>query len=120
MKPQTPQSQRESRAVWVKRYEKWQSSGQSKADFCRQHGIKASNFYFWCAVLRKDPPSVVAPSKNEFYNNHPPSFVPISIRDSSPLLTLQCADVTLSCSAMISTEQLTQWIKALRSAACSP
>ena len=111
------QSKRESRAIWALRYQQWQSSGLSKASYCKQHDINTTNFYFWCGVFRKDPPRPSDPCDDAFADDKP-AFVPITIRDASPLLTLQCGDVTLSCSAAIAVEQLTQWIKALRRAVC--
>lgn len=38
-------------------YRKWQSSGQSKTDFARAHGIERSTFYLWCRKI-KDSGSV--------------------------------------------------------------
>lgn len=112
MNPQLSQPKREGRAIWASRYRKWQASGLSKVSFCKQHGIKTTNFYFWCAVFRKDPPA--DPNKVATA-----PFVPVSIQEPAPVLTLQCGDVTLSCSQPIPTEQLTQWVKALRSGVCS-
>ena len=118
MNPQSKQPTRESRAIWAQRYHQWQTSGLSKADFCKQHGIKTANFYFWCAEFRKIPPLLAGPVSDTLAQDKP-AFVPVTIRDSAPLLTLQCGDVTLSCSAMAPAEQLMQWIKALRTAVCS-
>ena len=114
MNPQLTQPKREGRAIWASRYRKWQASGLSKASFCKRHGIKTTNFYFWCAVFRKDPPS--DPTSGEV---HSAPFVPVTIQEPAPMLMLQCGEVTLSCSAPISAEQLTQWVKALRRGVCS-
>ena len=114
MNRQLTQPKREGRSIWALRYQKWQASGLSKASFCKQHGIKTTNFYFWCAVFRKDPPS--DPISGEVSSA---PFVPVTIQESAPMLTLQCGEVTLSCSAPLSTEQLTQWVKALRRGVCS-
>jgi hypothetical protein len=113
MNPQLSQPKREGRAIWAVRYRKWQDSGQSKASFCKQHGIKTTNFYFWCAVFRKDPPS------DPIDEGPTAAFVPVTIQEPAPMLSLQCGDVTLSCSAPISAERLTQWVKALRRGVCS-
>ena len=112
MKPQSTQPRREGRAIWALRYQKWQGSGLSKASFCKRHGIKTTNFYFWCTVFRKDPPS------SAVSEDPAAAFVPVTIQPA-PVLTLQCADVTLSCTGSIPTEQLTQWVKALRRGVCS-
>jgi len=114
MNQQLTQPKREGRAMWALRYQQWQASGLSKASFCEQHGIKTANFYFWCAVFRKDPPS--DPIRGAVPTA---AFVPVRIHEPAPLLTLHCGDVTLSCSGPIPTEQLTQWVKALRRGVCS-
>lgn len=113
MNRQLRQPKREGRAIWAVRYQQWQASGLSKASFCKQHDIKTTNFYFWCAVFRKDPPTDAV---NE---GSSAAFVPVTIQEPTPVLTLQCGDVTLSCSAPMSAEQLTQWVKALRRGVCS-
>lgn len=113
MNPQFSQPKREGRAIWASRYRKWQASGLSKASFCKRHDIKTTNFYFWCAVFRKNPPNDPIDEKSIA------AFVPVSIQEPAPMLTLQCGDVTLSCSQPIPTEQLTQWVRALRRGVCS-
>lgn len=107
------QPKREGRAIWALRYQQWQASSQSKAGFCKQHGIKTANFYFWCTVFRKDPPS---PPISE---GPTAPFVPVTIQEPEHVLTVQCGDITLSCSGPICAEQLTQWVRALRRGVCS-
>lgn len=105
------QLKREGRAIWEPRYHQWQASGLSKSSFCKQHGIKPTNFYIWCAVFRKDPPPVGARGAGE--SGVKPTFVPVMIRDSAPILKIQCSDVTLSCGASI--DYLQEQLSLLRS-----
>ena len=107
------QPKREGRAIWVLRYQQWQASGLSKASFCKLQGIKKANFYFWCAVFRKAPPT------DPISKEPSAAFVPVTIREPAPVLTLQCGEIILSCSAPVSAEQLTQWVRALRRGVCS-
>ena len=92
------QPKREGRAIWVLRYQQWQASGLSKASFCKLQGIKKANFYFWCAVFRKDPPTDPISSRATA------AFVPVTIQEPAPVLRLQCGEIILSCSASISAE----------------
>ena len=42
----------ERRKVWSKMIEQWQSSGLSKAAFCRQEGIPQWQFHYWMRSLK--------------------------------------------------------------------
>ena len=118
MKQSNSSSKRESRRVWAQRYQQWQVSGLSKIRYCKQHNIKSTCFYFWCAVFRKQPPSLSNPTGARRAKIKP-AFVPVTLRASSPQLVLQCGEVTLRCSSDICDEQLTRWIKTLKAGACS-
>ena len=36
------------RAYWRSHVESWGRSGQSKRDYCREHGLNPASFYRWC------------------------------------------------------------------------
>ena len=38
-----------SRQYWLSQIEQWKISGQSKADYCREHNLSSGNFYNWCS-----------------------------------------------------------------------
>jgi hypothetical protein len=43
----------EKRTAWFNLIEQWQSSGLSKAAFCRQQGIQQWQFHYWMKSLNK-------------------------------------------------------------------
>jgi len=107
-------TKREPREIWLKRYHHWKASALSKAGFCKQEGINATCFYYWCGIFRKE-----TATKQAITPVDPVRFLPLKIADPQVHLTIECNDVKLSCSSGLSGEQLTQWVKALRRATCS-
>lgn len=39
---------------WRAYYLKWEQSSMSKMQFCREHGLKKDNFYYWCKRIRDE------------------------------------------------------------------
>jgi len=58
-------------------YEQWQSSGQSKAQFCRTHHIPSTTFYKWIHELKSQPsPDASAPLGMTFRTVRPEARQP--------------------------------------------
>lgn len=55
----TSRTQRHSKSYWQAHIQQWKCSGQSKADYCRTHGLSPGNFYNWCSVDAKENPASV-------------------------------------------------------------
>ena len=116
MRKSRTKTKRESRAVWLKRYQQWQASDLSKARFCKQKEINTTCFYYWCNLFRKASPIEKACTpKNPLTTR----FLPVEITEPNIAVTIECNDIKLSCSSGLSGEQLTEWVKALRKATCS-
>jgi len=116
MRKSHTKTKRESRAVWLKRYQQWQTSGHSKAHFCKQKEINTTCFYYWCNLFRHESTTKqqVTPT-----DARTPRFLPVEITDANVALTIECSDVKVICSSALSGEQLYEWVKALRRATCS-
>ena len=75
------------KAFWLNHVQRWQESGLSKAAYCQQHNLKASNFYHWSrpAMLQSLAEPDVKPLPN---NTHlkaepkPVAFIPLSVAPS--------------------------------------
>lgn len=116
MRKSRTKTKRESRAVWSKRYQHWQTSGLSKVGFCKQNKINTTCFYYWCKLFRHEP---LSKQKMTPAHSKAPRFLPVEITDANVTLMIECNDVKISCSSALSGEQLYEWVKALRRATCS-
>lgn len=47
------------RAGWAKRMQAWERSGQSRAAFCRAHGLSPATFDYWRRRLRESSRALV-------------------------------------------------------------
>jgi len=99
-----------ARQYWQEQFERWQQSGLSKADFCRQEGLKSTAFYYWSRRFT----SASAAEPRQSTPTGTAAFLPVTVHSEPQALKLQIADVTLSCSHPVSAEQLAQWIRAIR------
>jgi hypothetical protein len=100
---------RDRRQFWQEQVEQWQTSKLSKAAFCRQAALKVTTFYYWCKVFEQ-------PEIESDLRELPSAFIPLELtRDSAPAFSLKVADVTLSCNQPVSSNQLRQWLVAIRS-----
>jgi len=100
---------RQGRQFWQEQYEQWQSSNLSKAAFCRKASLKVVNFYYWSNIFAQPTTETDTPERH-------PAFIPLELtRESVPAFSLQVGDVTLSCDHPVSTNQLRQWLAAIRS-----
>ena len=105
---------REGRAVWFGRIQSWQESGQTKSDYCRQHGLSPSNFYNWYRKYRQ-----TAGQSGFELEQQQSHFIPVSIRDEAlSSITISYGDVSVSFQGPMQPGQLTTWIKALRAGLC--
>ena len=43
-----------SRQGWLELHEKWESSGQSIVDFCKERGVRFQSFYNWRSKFMRD------------------------------------------------------------------
>jgi hypothetical protein len=72
----TPVRTRDSvRQSWAERLARFESSGLSTLDFCRQEGIASQSFYYWKRKLATpaDGPGTA------------PQFVPVRLQASAPV-----------------------------------
>lgn len=75
--------------------EEWKSSGKSRSQFCKDHGLGLSTFHAWCAKLWPK-------TKNKNVNLSPVVIVnkkPIKQKEAFPEQTM--VEVKLSCEAII-------------------
>jgi transposase-like protein len=83
---------RRSRQFWARQLAAAESSGMTKAAYCRQHGLDYRTFYRW---FRRMGDAATAPAASQ-------ALVPIAVRAPSPMvqppaMTLRIgADVSLS------------------------
>jgi len=97
-----------SRAYWLSHIEQWKSSGQSKADYCREHHLNSGNFYNWCSqqnVTRNKPqdsPQVKALK-----------FLPVNLHDASDptaTVSIQRAEYTFLLPLNMPAELIERWL----------
>jgi hypothetical protein len=107
-------NRRRDRSYWRTQLNDWKRSGLSKAAYCRRERINITTFYYWCGVFKQRQSSrdrkrsTEGPAVN-------PSFVPVTLhREPTAVMTVQLADVTLSCHQLIAPEQLGAWLTAIR------
>lgn len=75
--PQKPRKSREAnRLEWAERLSRYDQSGLTVLDFCRQEGIASQSFYHW---RRKLAPGDGAPASAA------PEFLPIRLAPSAPI-----------------------------------
>lgn len=111
--PHLPQA-RKSRSFWQAQFEQWQSSGLSKAAWCRREQLNVTAFYYWCRIFERKQGAVSNKTSLSAQTSSSP-FLPVALRHESPVVfQLQVADVTLSCSAPASAAQLQAWLQAIR------
>lgn len=75
----TSRSQRHSKSYWQAHIQQWKRSGQSKADYCRTHGLNSGNFYNWCSAEGKTDPANVSQSNSK----NPMKLLPVKLETSS-------------------------------------
>ncbi len=110
----SPEQQR--RAHWQAAFERWQASGLSKAAFCRREELNVTQFYYWCGVFDGRESRPVTARTDTKANGA--AFIPVTLaHEPAATLTIQLADVTLSCGAPVSAEQLQSWLVAIRQSA---
>lgn len=95
---------------WLGHIERWRASGLSKAAFCRQESLSVARFHYWWRVIEQSA------SQRTQRRSH---FVPVRLTEPLGGLRVQVGDVVLSCSEAVSAQQLSGWVKALRSALCT-
>ena len=96
---------------WREHRDRWAVSGQSKADYCREHQLSATAFYQWCRLLRDTEP------RSKTLN-----FVPVELRDRAPESQLVADDrarvrfgrLIVDLPVTIAEPALRQWLSALR------
>ena len=72
----TPRRSRDSvRQSWAERLARFESSGLSALDFCRQEGIASQSLYYWKRKL-SGPADAPGPA---------PQFVPVRLSASAPV-----------------------------------
>jgi transposase-like protein len=64
---------------WRELLQRWQASGLSIADFCRQHQLAPPAFYAWRRTLRQRDQPANSPTNAEAV-----TFVPLHIRPDTP------------------------------------
>ena len=112
-KAHLPQA-RKNRAFWQVQFEQWQSSGLPKAAWCRREQLNLARFYYWCRVFERNQ-GAISDDASQRVQASPAPFLPVTLQHESPVgFQLQVADVTLSCSAPASAEQLQAWLQAIR------
>lgn len=104
-----------SRDGWRSHYDRWREGGQSRAAYCRAAGLNAARFYYYCRVFSIDEQANA--SGHGECTPASSAFLPLTLApEPRSALRLQVADVTLSCEGAVSAEQLSAWIRAIRSA----
>src|SRR5262249_55210346 len=74
--PATPRRSRDSvRQSWAERLARFEASGLSALDFCRQEGIASQSFYYWKRKLAGAPDAPPAT----------PQFLPVRLSASAPV-----------------------------------
>lgn len=71
----TSRTQRHSKSYWQAHIQQWKRSGQSKADYCRTHGLSPGNFYNWCSAQAKVNPA----SANQRGSKKPMKLLPVKL-----------------------------------------
>ena len=46
------------------------TSGMTDIDWCREHGIAVSTFYYWVKQLRKEAAQIPAPGQSSYIRDH--------------------------------------------------
>jgi hypothetical protein len=100
---------------WFEHYHAWQSSGLSKSDYCKQHGINRSSFANWTRRFDQEQPAQLSSSES------PPAF--FEIAPSSKQLTTQKGlarsvsvnDITVAFDQPLDAAGCLSWIRALQS-----
>ena len=100
----------QARLYWQDVLERWQESGLSIGQFCREHQITESGFYTWRKKLSATSPAVETGSDKDT------SFVQIDMhggKQSAMTLKLTSGH-TLQIANQINTEALTKVLRALQ------
>lgn len=100
------------RRFWQKHFVDWQSSGLSKAAYCRRHRLATGNFYNWCHILAKAGDA--APN----IDRQPHELIAVSVVDSpSPFIaggvTVSRLGTTIELPLQINADQLRVWLTAI-------
>lgn len=111
----TPNSKRENREIWFNRIDHWHTSGQTQADYCRQHNLKPSSFYNW---LTKHRQAQGTKGLSSHRNGTGPNLIPVSIESIATEITLTVGEISLKFSSQLPPAALIPWIRALRTAEC--
>jgi hypothetical protein len=88
----------------------WQQSGLSIYAFCKQRGLRKTNFYYWQRKLGFSRSASSAP---------PPvaAFVPMTLV-AEPMVEIACAGMVLKLPLAASAECIARWLAATRAASC--
>lgn len=104
---------------WSAEIEAWESSGQSKKDYCKARGISLSSFYNWYSKLRQTAASSQNGKPNERLKTRKNPFIPLTppnISSSDPAFTLTLSnDARLSWQGEASPTYIMSLIKAMQS-----
>lgn len=76
--------------IWQQHIERWETSGLTQRDYCREHNLKSHQFSYWKRKLKS--PALEDNSANETAS----SFVRIQLEPPQKMLQLrvQCPDGT--------------------------
>lgn len=101
-----------SHHVWRTHFTRWQSSGLSKAAYCRQHQLNAGNFYNWCHRFSK---ATTCEPISDYPRN---DLIAVSLVDpptqfASGAATVSRAGTTVELPVGINAEQLRLWLAAI-------
>ena len=106
-------SNKPSRTEWRRHYALWRESGDSRAAYCRKAGLNTARFYYYCRVFNSD--DAPGAMNIEPCASAPAAFLPLTLTpETSAIVRIQIADVTISCEGAVSGEQLSIWIQAIR------
>lgn len=106
-----------SRKWWRQHFDRWQSSGLSKADYCKSQGLKAGSFYSWSSQFQNEEQAATRPEQSAT----PSTFIKAVVKQNPTSfggVAITVQDVTLRFDHGVSHEELGGWVKALRSAVC--
>jgi len=81
----TDHSRRSAREVWAERIERFESAGQTVAEFCSDEGVSPASFYQWRRRLRSE----VTPTETTA------RFVPVQLPMAPPEQTTTVMSVEL-------------------------
>lgn len=100
---------------WFEHYHAWQSSGLSKSDYCKQHGIIRSSFANWSRRFDQEQPAQLPSSESPpaFFEVAPPSKQPITQSGQARSVTVN--DITVAFDQPLDAVACLSWIKALQS-----